>query len=208
MSTLQLFARTPIDETRAPFALFSACRSYRYVLGRALSGDPYRLLSVCMINPSRAAASENDPTIVRWIGYGERWGFGGLLVANLAAAVATNVRDLRTLVDPIGPLNDVAVLAVIHGGAWLEALALQLGQTVPAWATVAVRLFVCGWGPPSKAGMPLAETIRRRAAGVLVAARAAGVIPHALALSKDGYPVHPLMQRADLLPVPIPEVGA
>jgi hypothetical protein len=57
-------------------AVLDPTGTYRYHLTRVW-GDGPRLL-LCMINPSKADHSANDPTIVRCIGFGKREGMGGI----------------------------------------------------------------------------------------------------------------------------------
>jgi hypothetical protein len=65
-------------------AVISPCQMYRYELRRVWD-DRLPLLPVCMLNPSTADASVNDPTILTLIHFGKLWGYGGLLVVNLYA---------------------------------------------------------------------------------------------------------------------------
>lgn len=89
-------------------AVISACGTYRYRLVRDLGGG--RTLVVCMANPSTATAETNDPTIRRVIAFARAWGFGRVIVVNLCAFRATDVRELARAADPIGPENDTHIL--------------------------------------------------------------------------------------------------
>jgi hypothetical protein len=90
-------------------ATLSPCGLYRYSLWRKWD-ESQPLCTWIMLNPSTADASKDDPTIRRCIGYSKRWGFGGLLVANLFALRATDPRVLQTAPDPVGPENDAYLL--------------------------------------------------------------------------------------------------
>lgn len=86
-------------------ALFSDCGTYRYWLSRVWDED--KPLAVFIgANPSKAGAELNDATIVRLIGFCTRWGYGGFVIVNVAAYVATTQDDLNAAIDPVGPDND------------------------------------------------------------------------------------------------------
>lgn len=92
-----------------PPAVFSPDRKYRYVLRRRVGmGD--RTVLFVMTNPSVATEERNDNTIRRDIDFANRWGYGWLVVCNLYAYCATEPRDLRGVVDPVGPDNDSHLL--------------------------------------------------------------------------------------------------
>jgi hypothetical protein len=148
---------------------------YRYLLTRDLRGDGPPFV-VVMVNPSTADADTNDATISRLIGFGRRAGARSLVVANLFAYRATDVRTLRTVRDPVGPEND----------ATLRELARGNGRIVVAW------------GPLAK--MP--AEFRHRPAVVAADLRRAGASLFALAVCKDGQPSHPLMLPNAATPQP------
>lgn len=92
-----------------PAAIFSPCRTWRYVLRRHfLTGE--RTVNFIMLNPSTADETLNDPTIRRCIGYAQRWGYQQLVVTNLFAFRATLPRDMKAAPDPVGPENDEHLL--------------------------------------------------------------------------------------------------
>jgi len=66
-----------------------------------------------MLNPSRADAVVDDPTIRRCIGFARDWGYGGLEVVNLFAYRAVHPTDLARSPDPVGEEND-RYLASLH----------------------------------------------------------------------------------------------
>jgi hypothetical protein len=88
----------------------SPCGTYRYRLSRTwgIRTSRDRLL-VCMLNPSTADATQDDPTIRRCIGFAKREGCCGLDVVNAYALRATDPKVLRTHIDPIGTKNDVTL---------------------------------------------------------------------------------------------------
>lgn len=134
-----------------------------------------RKQAVCfvMLNPSTADASQNDPTITRCMQRAITLGFGQMEVVNLFALRATDPRELRKHHAPIGPENDDVIL----GSAQV------------------CEMVICAWGAHG--------TLFRRADRVLTMLRKAGVAPHALKLSKDGHPCHPLYLPYSLQPMPM-----
>lgn len=105
-------------------AVFSPCRTWRYVLRRrwTLDGEP---LLVVMLNPSKADETRSDNTVTRCINFAKALGFPGLTVANIFAYMATDPKDMRRAPDPIGPDND----------EWLRTLAEQHETRVVAWGS-------------------------------------------------------------------------
>ncbi len=100
-------------------ALLSPCRTYRYELVRAWD-DSKPLLTWCMLNPSTADETVDDPTIRKCIGFADRWGYGSIRVVNLFALRATEPRELKWHPDPVGPENE-SVLSALTGdvvAAW------------------------------------------------------------------------------------------
>ena len=88
-------------------AIISDCGKYRYLLSRHgdLLAHQKHILFV-MLNPSKADASINDPTITRCLGFTNAWGYKILNVINLYAYRATKPKELWNAKDPVGPLND------------------------------------------------------------------------------------------------------
>ena len=112
-------------------AILSKCGRYRYALTRSADGphEPGAQSAVfCMLNPSTADASVDDPTIRRCRGFAREWGCDGLFVVNLYALRATNPKDLWKADDPVGPCNDSTLRGVAKN----------------------VRRIVCAWGTNAK----------------------------------------------------------
>lgn len=141
-------------------ATYSDCERYRYALTRVW-GDGQRVLFV-MLNPSTATEIQNDPTVERCERRSRALGFGAFRVCNIFAYRATDPRDMRAQDDPVGPLNDTAIL---EGIDWAD-------EVVAAWGTHGEHL---GRGPKVEALL-----------------RGAGAMPKHLGLSKAGHPKHPL----------------
>lgn len=110
-------------------AEISPCGQYRYTLDRPrLDGFPDAGRAVfCMLNPSTADATVDDPTIRRCRGFAERWGCNGITVVNLYALRSTEPRALWEHPDPVGPENDFR----------LGRIARQCGDVVCAWGAAA-----------------------------------------------------------------------
>lgn len=152
-------------------AVMSDCGLYRYRLVRDLGGQ--RTLVVIMVNPSSATAETNDPTIRRVIAFALVWGFGRLVVVNLFAYRATNVRELARVEDPVGPENDAHIIAAAAEG----------------------EMLVAAWGVKSK----LPARLRSREAAVLELL--AGRELYCIRTTAEGSPEHPLFLPGDLRPL-------
>lgn len=147
-------------------AVLSPCGTYRYRLERQAPGDGQT--TVIMVNPSTADAVENDATIRKLLGFGQRYDWGTIVVGNLFAYRATDVRELARALDPVGPENDLYLLDMLRE---------------------ADRLIVA-WGPASK----LPKHLRRRFKRITEMASLVSRRPMSIGRpAKDGHPCHPLM---------------
>lgn len=137
---------------------------YRYSLTRVWDRS-LPLVGWCLLNPSVADATTDDPTITRVMIRSRMWGFGGILVGNAFAQIATYPEDLGAGgVDPVGPDND----------KYLRMLAER--------STVVV----CAWGSHTRMrvrGPEVYRTLRWASPGRPV---------RCLGRCKDGSPKHPL----------------
>jgi len=86
-------------------AAFSTCRRYRWWLRRQWQPQRPTLVFVGL-NPSRADAERDDPTLRRLVGFARQWGYGSLLVLNLFARISPSPAVLMRCSDPVGPEND------------------------------------------------------------------------------------------------------
>lgn len=149
-------------------AVISPCGRYRYRLERDAGLFAIGATAIIMVNPSTADALEDDHTIRKLRRFAELNGWGRIIVGNLFAYRATDVRDLGSVADPIGPENDAHLLRI---------------------AEEADRV-VFAWGPVTK--QPLALRHRWRAVAEIFAT----FLHRPLSIgapAKCGHPRHPLM---------------
>ena len=149
-------------------AILSDCGLYRYRLEREvdpLLGD--KTVAFVMVNPSTADAIEDDATIRKVIGFARRMAARRVIVGNLFAYRATDIRALRTVADPIGP----------DGGDHLRQIIREADKVIVAW------------GPCAK----LPRWLRSRWMEVAGIAEANGINLWCLGTANDGHPLHPLM---------------
>ena len=83
--------------------------NYRYLLWREWDTQN-KTVSFIMLNPSRADAQTNDPTITRCINFARSWGYGRLEVVNLFAYRTHKPSLLKQAIEPIGKDNDSYIL--------------------------------------------------------------------------------------------------
>lgn len=151
-------------------AVISDCGKYRYRLERQSAGDG--TTAIIMVNPSTADATQDDATIRKLIGFGNRNQWGRLIVGNLFAYRATDVRELGNVADPVGPDNDDHLKSIFKD---------------------ADRV-VFAWGPVSK--QP--KYRRHRWVEVNAFAVGFGLNPTSIgAPAQCGHPKHPLMLAYD-----------
>lgn len=156
-------------------ATLSHDRRYRYSLVRGWGAGPE--LVVVGFNPSTADEHLNDPTVRRCIAYAKRWGYARLRMVNLYALRATDPAVVLHAPDPVGPECDYY-------------LQMAIAEDDPGEPE---RMVLLAWGALGGLARPRVRQVRKLAAGRPV---------HALALTKDGSPRHPLYMRADAKPVP------
>lgn len=121
-----------------------------------------------MLNPSTADEIQLDPSCSRARDFAERWGYGALIVTNLFAWRATDPAEMKRAEDPVGRSNNQAILRSARQSA----------------------VVLCAWG---NHGSHL-----DRAATVVANLRGAGVALHALKVTAEGQPSHPLYLPAKL----------
>lgn len=150
-------------------AVISDCGRYRYWLERQCRGDG--ATAIVMVNPSTADAEQDDATIRKLRGFGDRNWWGRLIVVNLFAWRATDVRELGRVNDPVGIDNDY----------WIGRL-----------NNIADRV-ICAWGPVSKQPRAYRRVRAARVLGILDAIPTFSIGEPA----QCGNPKHPLMLGYD-----------
>lgn len=153
-------------------AIVSACGAYRYRLWRYWQPEDPPMCFI-MLNPSTADANEDDATIRRCMGFARLHNAGGIEIANLFAWRSTNPEALRYLDgkatdDIIGPDNDEAIMTAVN--VTLE----REGKVVLAWGANA-------------------KYHKEREKAVLNMLLVNCMVrAHALAVTANGHPKHPL----------------
>ena len=147
-------------------AVLSPCGRYRYRLEREISlFGP--VAAVIMVNPSTADAEIDDATIRRVVGFGKRLGWSRAIVGNVFAYRATDIRDLASVADPVGPDNSKHLAEILR----------EADTAIVAWGTLA----------------KLPSTLRDQWRTVLEIAMKIGVPLRSFGVANDGHPRHPLM---------------
>ena len=127
-----------------------------------------------MLNPSTADAMQDDPTIRRVIRFTRDMGYDGAMVGNLFALRSTDPDRIYDEQDPVGPDNDEHLIEMAIGA----------------------DLIIAAWG--------VHGAYRDRGQEMLNILQCEEIPVHALAVTKGGYPKHPLYLRASLRPTPYP----
>lgn len=145
---------------------------FRYSLGRRVrpinkeegeTGDTTCLFIMC--NPSTADSLDDDPTIVRCLGFAESWGFTRMEVVNLFSIRTPNVKDVQKALKAGEP-----ICGPTHWQNFDKAVA-------------SANIVVCAWGAKTWAKEAIEE----------VEGRLAKVVDTvAIRITKSGYPEHPL----------------
>ena len=144
-------------------ALLSPDRQYRYWLVRDWKPGERRIMWIGL-NPSTADENQLDPTLRRIYDYSELWGYDGFVMTNLFAFRATVPRVMLLHPEPVGPDNDEHILRIADE----------------------VDKIMCVWGVDG--------VHRNRSQEVVDLLNEHGHFSklHALKLTKNGEPGHPL----------------
>ncbi len=155
---------------------FSKCGNYRLWLKKVIS-KRNRSLLYFGLNPSKANAYQDDPTIRRLVGFSLRWGYGELFVINLFSRVSSKTPLISKCTNPVGEGNDQQIVSSIM--KWSEDSRWDL------WL---------GWG---RAGNTFGRNIEAISIIELHFKNRLNLFPYAkgplcLGLTKNGNPRHPL----------------
>jgi hypothetical protein len=97
--------------------IFSPDRAYRYVLRHRCTDTTWetsRRIAWIGLNPSTADEVTLDQTSAAVCRYSRQWGFSEVVMLNLFAFRATDPRNLKRAMDPIGPDNDKHLLVEVR----------------------------------------------------------------------------------------------
>ncbi len=147
-------------------ALFDATGRYRYRLGRRWQSSGGQVTFI-MLNPSRANALADDPTLRACIQFAQRWQYSSLTVVNLFGYCTPHPTELKAASDPIGPENDGYVIKAVE----------QAEQVVLAWGNWG------GFGGRDRAILSLLKHHSQKLSY--------------LQLNRSGHPRHPLYIKRD-----------
>lgn len=111
-----------MDSLLKSSAIISPCGTWRYRLDREVQADGIVYL-FCGVNGSTATEIEEDQTTRKWRGFTLRNGGRAYIAINPFAFRATDVRELATAADPVGPEN----------AKYIEAAIDEADILVPCW---------------------------------------------------------------------------
>lgn len=151
-------------------AVIDKTGTYRYSLWREWDQDRLKLVFI-MLNPSKADADIDDPTLRRCINFAKSWGCGGLLVVNLFAYRSAIPLELRHVSDPVGKAND----------RYLKRAIKSADKVVVAW------------GNNGK--------LMQRDRIVLELLSKHNIQPYCLGITQGGHPRHPLYVKCCTQPI-------
>ncbi|MEV5348961.1 DUF1643 domain-containing protein [Streptomyces achromogenes] len=146
-------------------AVFGPRAIHRYALTRTWGPGTHAVF--VLLNPSRATALQDDPTLRRLTAFARRERHGGLVLANAFAIRSTS----PSVLDTRSPAALAATVGT-HNDELLRLLAREAGDVIVGWGTWGRRL--------------------QRAAAVEELLTASGARLWALGVTKDGDPRHPL----------------
>ena len=164
-------------------AAFSRCGRYRWFLERCWNDPCARqrmdgacdTLIFCGLNPSRADANTDDPTMRRLSGFAQTWGYRRLVVINLFALITPSPAVLRRHRRPVGDAND----AVLN--SWLQRWCRCPGWTL--WL---------GWGAGGGLGRRDQWMLERLSELNSLRQQHGASGPLCLGTTRSGHPRHPL----------------
>lgn len=149
------------------YAEISLCNTYRYFLQRTWDINN-KMMTFIMLNPSKADALKDDPTIRKCVMLAKKENCSGIYVINLFALRSSNPEELYIHNDPVGPENNF----------WINKIAKQSQIIVAAWGNHGHFL--------------------NRDIEVLNTLKSLGLKLYCLGLNKNGSPKHPLARSINI----------
>jgi hypothetical protein len=140
---------------------------YRYTLHRHVKSSAIKTSAFFGINPRTADNQVDEQTVKKCLGFVSRWEGKDFIVGNVFAFWSTDVKGLNTINDPVGPLNNGYIAAIIQHADVL----------VPCWAD----------------RKKLPRSLRQKCEAIMTALKVSKKPVYALRLTVDGDPAHPLM---------------
>jgi len=170
------------------WAVLSDDKAYRYMLGREIRKlhplKTERVSTFILLNPSKADHRDDDPTVRRCTDFAAQLGSSLMILVNLFAYRATDMKELERVKDPVGPLNHWAL-------DWSRRSALQ--RPTLKWD------FIAAWGNASKCSKVFRDgAFRAQERAVFDRLRPLGLMH--LGLTSDCRPKHPLYLAASTKP--------
>lgn len=129
-----------VDPSIRSEAIFSECKTYRYLLARERDRDladddlSRGTVNFLLCNPSVASVEVNDPTVLRGQTRAFKHGILGrrysrMYITNLFGVVSTDPKGLGKLADPVGPENDRYIIKAVT----------ESDLTICGWGDVGAR---------------------------------------------------------------------
>jgi len=146
-------------------AIISPCGKFRYRLERDVQPEG-KVFAFFGVNPSTADASLDDATVRKWIGFSKVNGARRFVVGNVFAYRSTDVKALRTVVDPVGAEN----------ASHLLSIAADADVLIPCWG--------------ARGKIP--KELHAHLENTLALLHGSGKPVLTFGLSKSGDPLHPL----------------
>ena len=151
-------------------AIFDSSGDYRYQLGRRWQDGAE--VAFVMLNPSRADAACDDPTLRACIQFAQRWAFGSLTVVNLFGYRTPHPKVLKQVSEPVGEENDHYVVQAVE----------RAERVVLAWGNAG------GWLGRDRAILSLLNPYQQKL--------------YYLQLNRSGHPRHPLYIKREVPLIP------
>lgn len=163
---------TIVTNSLSGSATFDVSQHYRYSLSRFWTDqrDECKHVTFVMLNPSRANAEQDDPTIRACSQFSQAWGYACFKVVNLFAYRTPHPSNLQEVADPIGPEND----------RYLVQAAASADKVILAWGN--------------------RGNLMNRAQDILILLDAYCPKVYCLAQNHSGQPRHPLYIKRSTVP--------